>query len=94
MSSFCFIELQQMSNKLEKLDLFKLPSIVFVQCTEIWGRFQNAAGPRNPAAGSCTTRTLPLSLLFFLLTPARTDTPHKGKLAGLEKSALRNLELI
>lgn len=39
MFSLCFIELQQMSNKLEKLDLFKLPSIVFVQRMERWQVF-------------------------------------------------------
>ena len=35
MFSLCFIELQQMSNKLEKLFFFKLPNILFVQCTQI-----------------------------------------------------------
>lgn len=39
MFSLCFIELQQMSNKLEKITLFKLPSILFVQCTQTrWGQ--------------------------------------------------------
>lgn len=37
MFSLCFIELQQMSNKLEKLFFFKLPNILFVQCTQIGG---------------------------------------------------------
>ena len=35
MFSFCFIELKQMSNKLEKLFLSKLPSVLFVQRTQI-----------------------------------------------------------
>lgn len=40
MFSLCFIELQQMSNKLEKLFLSKLPSLLFVQCTQIGGALQ------------------------------------------------------
>lgn len=79
MSSFCFIELQQMSNKLEKLDLFKLPSIVFVQCTEIWGRFQNAAGPRNPAAGSCTRSRTHAPALPPLLPPHTRPYRHPAQ---------------
>lgn len=39
MFSLCFIELQQMSNKLEKMFFFsKLPSILFVQYTQMGGR--------------------------------------------------------
>lgn len=54
MLSLCFIELQQMSNKLEKLDLFKLPSILFVQRTERWARFLNPARQRNTPDGNST----------------------------------------
>lgn len=38
MFSLCFIELQQMSNELEKLLLFKLPSVLFVQWTPVGSR--------------------------------------------------------
>lgn len=37
MFSLCFIELQQMSNKLEKMFFSKLPSILFVQYTQMGG---------------------------------------------------------
>lgn len=37
MFSLCFIDLQQMSNKLEKLCFYKLLSILFVQCTQKGG---------------------------------------------------------
>lgn len=60
MFSLCFIELQQMSNKLEKLDLFKLPSIVFVQRMERWQVFWT-----QPVRG--TNRTAP--------APAHQRTP-------------------
>lgn len=45
MFSLCFIELQQMSNKLEKITLSKLPSILFVQCTQTrWGQCRGWGG--------------------------------------------------
>lgn len=102
MFGLCFIELQQMSNKLEKLDLFKLPSIVFVQRTERWVRFsepsssEERTGRLSHPPAYTPMLLLPLSLLL-LLTHARTDTPTQIQISSIrkkKKSALGNLGLI
>lgn len=83
MFSLCFIELQQMSNKLEKLDLFKLPSIVFVQRMERWASFLNPARQRNKAHGSRTRPPTHPRSGSPSSSHARGQTPpHKSKLAG------------
>ena len=81
MFSLCFIELQQMSNKLEKLDLFKLPSILCVQRTERWVSFPNPAHQRNAPDGSCTRLpTHPRSPSSSSSHVHGQTLPHKSKL--------------
>lgn len=91
MFSLCFIELQQMSNKLEKLDLFKLPSIVFVQRTERWVSFPNPARQRNAPDGSCTRlSTHPRSRSPSSSSHVHRQTPpRKSELAVFEKKCTR-----
>lgn len=69
-----------MSNKLEKLDLFKLPSLLFVQRTERWASFPNPARQRNALDGSCTQTLLSL---HSLLTRAQTDIPTQIQISNI-----------
>lgn len=91
MFSLCFIELQQMSNKLEKSDLLKLRSILFVQHTERWVSFLNSARQRNALDGSCTRLpTQPCSHVRFSSSHVHRQTPpHKSKLAVFGKKCTR-----
>lgn len=71
-----------MNNKLEKLDLFKLPSILFVPRTERWASSPTPAWQRN-ALDSCAPRLLLPSAPSSHMH--RQTSPHKSKLAVFEK---------
>lgn len=82
-----------MSNKLEKLDLSKLPSILF--CAAYWkvDKFS------KPSSSEERTRQLlhpgSCSPLPSLLTLAQTDIPTQIQISSIwNKSALRNLGVI
>lgn len=69
-----------MSNKLEKLDLFKLPSILFVPRTERWASSPTPAWQRNALDSCCTQALAPLC---SFLTHAQTDIPTQIQISSI-----------
>lgn len=60
MCSLRFIELQQMSNKLEKLFFFsKLPNLLFVQCTQMRGSVGRGRDCKHSSYCNVTPDTSP-----------------------------------
>lgn len=91
MFSLCFIELQQMSNKLEKLIYSN--ALASYLCSVLKGgqvfRTQLIRGTHRMVLAP----RLLLSLCS-LLTIAQTDTPTQIQIKYLKRSALRNLGVI